>query len=332
MKLLKNTEINLKNWEDLIKNSNYSSPFQTPSFYNFFNSLTDLSADVFAIDEDEELTSLVVVTIQQEKGIKGFFSRRGIIYGGPLVKESNSKSLSLLLAGINNYYKGSLIYLETRNSYDFSLFKEVFTKVKWNYNPHLNVQLSLESKSIEDVLKLMTYNRRREVKISFQEGAAVSVSNSIEETTQIYNILKELYETRVKLPLPSKEYFISFLNSELTKVFVVKHNNNVIGGSFCITDNRKSINTLYYAGLRDYNKKIFPTHLAIIGVIQYGIDNNIEMVDFMGAGKPDVPYGVRDFKLQFGGELVEHGRYLKIINPILYKAGKVGLKIISRIK
>jgi len=220
--ILKINDIKTEPWLDLIQKSDYSSPFQTPEFYNFFNALDDFSADVFAVEEGEKLNSLVVVTIQMGKGIKGFFSRRGIIYGGPLVCESNKKSLSLLLAGINKYYKGRLIYLETRNSYDYNPFKEVFTKVKWNYNPHLNVQLSLVGKSLDDVLKLMTYNRRREVKISFQEGATVSVSNSIEETIRVYNILKELYDTRVKLPLPSKEYFASFLNSEITKVFVVK--------------------------------------------------------------------------------------------------------------
>jgi serine/alanine adding enzyme len=332
MKLLVNKEITSRFWGNILKDNRFSSPFQSLSFYEFFNSLDDFSADVFAIEEDGELTSLVVITIQKEKGLKGYFSRRGIVYGGPLVKESDIESLSYLLSKIVKFYKRKLIYLEIRNSFDYNAFKEVFSHVKWKYNPHLNVQLSLIGKSLEDILKSMTYNRRREVKISFQEGASVSVTSSIEETIQVYNILNELYKTRVKLPLPSKEYFVSFLNFDITKVFVVKHNDNVIGGSFCITDNKNSINTLYYAGLRDYHKKIFPTHLAVIGVIQYGIDNNIGMVDFMGAGKPNVPYGVRDFKLQFGGDLVEHGRYLKVINPLLYKVGIIGLKVLSKIK
>ena len=51
----------------------------------------------------------------------------------------------------------------------------------------------------------------------------------------------------------------------------------------------------------------------------------------MGAGSPDENYGVRDFKARFGGELVEYGRFKKILNPILYEAGKIGLKFISKV-
>jgi serine/alanine adding enzyme len=46
----------------------------------------------------------------------------------------------------------------------------------------------------------------------------------------------------------------------------------------------------------------------------------------MGAGKPDEGYGVREFKSKFGGELVEHGRFLFVCNPRLYALGKYIVK------
>lgn len=52
----------------------------------------------------------------------------------------------------------------------------------------------------------------------------------------------------------------------------------------------------------------------------------------MGAGKPDEGYGVRDFKKKFGGMLVEDGRYLAVLNPVLYNVGKIGIKILKSIK
>lgn len=331
MNLLFN-DVELNKWIELLNFSKYSSPFQTPNFYNFFNSLENYSTDVFAVENDGNLLSLVVVTIQKETGIKAHFSRRGIIYGGPILSNENSESLSFLLNSISKYYSNKLIYLEIRNSINYKQFNAVFNESGFIYNPHLNVHLSLEGKSLDDVLNLMSYNRRREVKISLKEGSTFSLSNSVEETKHLYNILADLYTTRVKLPLPKLDYFLAFLNSEIGKVIVVKHEDYIIGGAFCITDNSSSINTLYYAGLREYNKKIFPTHIAIIGVIDYAIKNNIKIVDFMGAGKPDIPYGVRDFKMQFGGQLVEHGRYINILNPLLYKTGKLGLKVLAKIK
>ncbi len=51
----------------------------------------------------------------------------------------------------------------------------------------------------------------------------------------------------------------------------------------------------------------------------------------MGAGKPQEDYGVRDFKSQFGGELVEYGRFIHVRNSLLYKIGKLGVKILKKI-
>ncbi len=48
----------------------------------------------------------------------------------------------------------------------------------------------------------------------------------------------------------------------------------------------------------------------------------------MGAGKSGTDYGVRDYKLQFGGHLVEYGRFIRIERPSLYRIGKMGLGII----
>ena len=104
------------------------------------------------------------------------------------------------------------------------------------------------------------------------------------------------------------------------------------GGSFCFYYENDSIYTFYYAGLRNYNKKIFPTHIAIMGVIKFAIKNNLKFVDFMGAGTPGVDYGVREFKSKFGGDLKEYGRFIRINKPKLYNIGKLGLRVSAKDK
>ena len=64
--------------------------------------------------------------------------------------------------------------------------------------------------------------------------------------------------------------------------------------------------------------------------MDYGMKNNLPRFDFMGAGKPDEDYGVREFKSKFGGELVEHGRFLNVLQPLLYSVGKTAIKILKR--
>jgi len=332
MKQLKNKEIDREKWMQLLQKSSFSTPFQTPEYYDLFNSVEGYSADVFATEEEGEYKSLVVVTIQKEKGVKGHFSKRGIIYGGILIANAEDGILEPLLNEVKSYYKKKLIYLEIRNNYDYSSFIPEFEKSGYLYEKHLNVQLNIKNVSVEDILSGMKYNRRREIRLSYKEGATVRLAENEEEVKEVYAILEDLYVNRVKLPLGPYDYFLNLYKSKVGKVFVVNHNNKIIGGSFCVYYDGMTINTFYYAGLRSYHKKIFPTHIAIMGIIEFAIENNLKMVDFMGAGKPDKDYGVRDFKLQFGGDLVEHGRFKYICNPLLYKTGILGLKVLSKIK
>ena len=274
----------------------------------------------------------MVITIQKEKGIKSYFSRRGIVYGGPLLLDSKSQAVKSLIDEVTRFYTRKVIYLEVRNNFDFNCIYSIYKNSGWEYHKHNNVQLDLSSLNLEEILAKMKYNRRREINISYKEGAVVSEAKNEKEVVLLYENLKELYKERVNVPLPPKSYFISLYESSLGKVFIVKHDDNLIGGAFCLFSKKRGIYTLYYTGNRNYHKKIFPTHLAIMGVIKFALNNGLKMVDFMGAGKPGVDYGVRSFKLQFGGDLVEHGRYLKILNPFLYRVGKIGLNFLSKLK
>ena len=61
-------------------------------------------------------------------------------------------------------------------------------------------------------------------------------------------------------------------------------------------------------------------------------EHNMPRFDMMGAGKPDEAYGVRDFKARFGGKEVEHGRFLCVTKPLLYKIGVLGVKLLKKLK
>ena len=79
-------------------------------------------------------------------------------------------------------------------------------------------------------------------------------------------------------------------------------------------------------------KNVFPSTLATWAGIEFAALNGFKRFDMMGAGKPDEGYGVREFKSKFGGELVEHGRFLCICQPTLYKLGKYIISIIKGTK
>ena len=85
----------------------------------------------------------------------------------------------------------------------------------------------------------------------------------------------------------------------------------------------------YVAGLDQEFKGsgIYPSVLVTWGAIKYACEHNIPKFNFMGAGQPGKAYGVRDFKMQFGGELVNSGRYMKVNKSFLYKLGKLYFRL-----
>lgn len=330
MEVIFNEQVEIEKWRGFVEENSFSSPFQSVNFYQFINSLENYSAEVIAVfDDQKKIKALAVVVIQSERGIKKYFSKRGIIYGGPLFTDiSSSKYLVNQLA---QHFRKKLIYLEVRNFFDYEEFHSSYSK--WKYNEHLNVQIQTSRfKDIDDYLKSLKYNRRREIKQSIKNGALYSQCRTTQEVREVYEILRVLYESRVKLPLPPIEFFEEMLNNEGFAVFKVVHDDKIIGGAFCPVLKGHGIYTMYYCGLRDYHKKIFPTHLAVLATIDFSFKNQLKKVDLMGAGRPDENYGVRKYKEQFGGKTVQHGRYLLVLKPLLFKLGKVGLSILQKFK
>ena len=332
MKLITGNQVNIEKWAEFLASNPYSSPFQTVEFYSLINSLENYSAEVFAIEMNSVLQAVCVVTLRKEKGIKGFFSRRTIIYGGPLIvdNENGPKALVLLLKGMDRTLGKKVIYVETRNQEDYSEFRNSYRSEKWIYVPHLNFRIALGGRSIEELLGAMKYNRRREIQLSIKAGAVYGQAENIEDVRKVYSILRDLYKTKVRLPLPAIDFFEKLYTSSIGKVFIVKYNSQIIGGAFCFFYPQISINTLYYCGLTKIDKSVFPTHLAILSAIEFGVNNKLQRVDLMGAGKPDEKYGVRKYKSEFGGRLEEHGRFLKVYNPLLYHIGKTGLYLLRK--
>ena len=70
--------------------------------------------------------------------------------------------------------------------------------------------------------------------------------------------------------------------------------------------------------------------MATYAAMQYAAEHGLPRFDFMGAGKPEEDYGVRAFKAQMGGKMVEHGRFLLIAKPLLYRIGVLGVAWLKR--
>ena len=325
MKLLENEGISVKRWTELLSVSKFTSPFQTPEFFELFNSIPGNSAEVFAVEDKSVVSALCVVTLQKEPGIKSCFSKRAIVYGGPVLLGADAKVLLFLLTSISKEFKRSSIYLEIRNLNNYDQFHDVFILNRWSYLPYLNFIVDCSDKEL--LIRKLGKNRKRQIKKAVESGVTIKEAENLSEIDEFYIILNWLYRTKIKKPLLPRQFFEEFFNRDLGKFLLVKQMGKIIGGIMCPILEGRCIYEFYVCGLDEDYKDQHPSIMATWAAMEYANSNNIPLFDFMGAGMKDKDYGVRDFKSRFGGDLVENGRYLMIFHPSFYNLGKFALSM-----
>lgn len=329
MEILCNTNINRNEWDEFYRTNFYSSPFQSTDYYDFFNSVNGFSAEVYAVKADAEMKALCVVTFHIGKGIKGYFSKRAIIYGGPLLKSEmhEDPSLDMLIQYIDRKLKKKVIYVEIRNLNNYSNCRHLFNKYGWKYLPYLNYQIDCSSYDL--IWKKFNSTRRRQIKRSIEAGVQIVEATCINDVDEFYSILEKLYNRKIKKPLPPRIFFENFFKFKLGKYLLVKYNETVISGIMCPYIEGKTLYEFYICGLDHEFKSLNPSVMATYAAIDYAHKHGFKCFDFMGAGKPSNKYGVREFKSKFGGELLENGRFIRIFNPFLYKFGEISLSLLK---
>jgi len=135
----------------------------------------------------------------------------------------------------------------------------------------------------------------------------------------IYEIINAAYK-RASLPLVPKGEFIKMvkaLNSMDNLAIVCGSvDNKMIGVRIAIIYNK----TIYdwYAGSIGKYHSYYPNDILVWSLLEWGATNNYNRFDFGGAGHPNKPYGVREFKRTFGGVLIEESIYLYKNKPVRY--------------
>lgn len=317
------TDIPPQSWDTLAEQSPYATWFQTREAYLFYASQSrSMRPFVFAVEEDHNLCGLVAGYITHTPTpIKQYFTRRAIIIGGALLSENiREEALSLLLSVTRNNLSHKSIYIEFRNLHDYSRHKDLFIAQGFDYVPHLNFQVDCTDRSA--VLNRMKSNRRRQIRKGLANGAYITEAKTEKDIAAWYRILHHLYTNKVRTPIPALSFFLQLYHTRAAVFLLIKYHDTVIGGIACPILDHRTIYEWYICGLDKEYRHLYPSVLATYAAIDYAATHSITAFDFMGAGVPDVPYGVRTFKSRFGGKCVNHGRFLHISHPTLYRLGK----------
>lgn len=328
-------------WTERIRSSKTGTWFQSPEVYDFFASMPE-QFEPFVIGVASNLLSfqgrvgdrlslrgICVGYITKERNpLRQFFTRRAIILGGPcLADDATDDEVETLMRAIVYSVRCKVyspIYVETRNFNDYSQWRTAFEKAGFAYKQHLNFHVNTQ-----DFEARLSDNRRRQIGKA-KNLVICELANDESDIREWYAVLSELYRTKVRTPLLPMHFFLEAYRQKIAQFLLVKYDGHVIGGSMLV-----SLCGVVYewfeCGLNTRYKDQYPSVMATYSGIRYAQEHGCERYDMMGAGEPNKPYGVRDFKAEFGGTLVEHGRFLCVCHPLLYRFGVFIVRILKHL-
>ena len=326
----------LKEWDNFIKLRKNGNIFQTPSMFTSY--LNYKNYDPYAMictGDDDNVQGVLLAVIQKEyKGLLGFLSSRCLIIGGPVILDNDLNVLEALLSQYVKSVAKKPVLTQFRNfEIQGSGQKDIFRKFQFRFEDHLNILLDLRIGK-DSLWHNLSRSRKKGIKKAQKENFVFEPTKDISLLPEFHKMLSASYK-KIGLPFPGIDHFTNlfkYLDHDEISLFTLRGDDVTIAVLFALIYN----NTFYgyYLGISNaaYHSKLKPIDFFFWEVIKWATENGLSFYDWMGAGKPDKKYGVRDFKLQFGGETQNFGRYERINYPLVYIISRVGLFIMGKIK
>lgn len=308
-----NIDISGKDWDNFVISHPNGNIFQSMALFQVYQDTKNYTpVKVAVIDSiSQEIQGVMMgVVIREMNGFLGNFSARSIVQGGPLVKINTEKSvITELIAKYDSLVSHSALYNEIRNMYDMQELRNYIRN--YTYINHLNFEINL-NQPIENLWKQIHKPRRKNITRAEKAGLAIEEIQNPDKIPIFYQLLLETYRN-VKVPLADISLFESSFQhlypKGMVKFFLACLDNEFIGARAMLIYKDRIYD--WYAGAALDALSHYPNEFLVWHILKWGIEHNFSVFDFGGAGEPNKPYGPREFKRRFGGELVNHGRYIR---------------------
>jgi hypothetical protein len=290
--------------------------------------------ELWAVKDGETvLVLLVPVAVKLGEGLMAFLPWRSVAYGSVLVTPTaqGRTALELLLQTYRAQVDRRILFTELRNLVSPEEWKPTLVRCGFEYEPHLNYLIHL-GRPPQEIFNSMTPNARTQIRRA-ERGKRVRVIE-LQEQSQLadwYTLVSQTY-ARAGVPVPDISLFEASMEYLQPRGMCIFWMAEVAGApASCLVEllYRKQVYGWYGGTDRTWSAD-YPTAALRWHVLQWGSRNGYELFDFGGAGKPDQPYGVRDFKAKFGGQLVDYGRFVCAHSPRALKVSKAGYRWASR--
>jgi lipid II:glycine glycyltransferase (peptidoglycan interpeptide bridge formation enzyme) len=307
--------------EFVYKNPN-TSIFQTPDMVEVYRRNKGcIPLVLVAVDEDTgEIRASLLAKIKEEKrGFLSSFSRHSTIRGGPLLVDSKEgvASVLLLLRRYNKVIEKDALYSRLYPLNDFTRIVPYIKKNGYEYGDWQNFLINLD-KPVNEIWRQLKKSRRYGINKAKKKGVTIEEIREKELIPVFYDLLQDTYRNRNIVLEGISNFEATFdimVPKNKAKFFMAKYEGKYIAAILILL--YKGIVYDWYAGSSQKQEDLVlcPNDLIAWYVIEWGANNGFHTFDFGGGGEPGDTSGWIEFKRQFGGKLVNYGRYTKIHQP-----------------
>jgi lipid II:glycine glycyltransferase (peptidoglycan interpeptide bridge formation enzyme) len=224
-----------------------------------------------------------------------------------------------------------VLYTELRNLSAPDGFATILQARGFEYQPHLNLLIALD-KPADKILQDIGPRTRKHIRRAHKtRRVKIAELQNPSELHNWYALLQKTY-ARAGVPLADISLFRAAF-AELTPAGMCKFwLANVDDAPAACSLELMHGNTLYgwYGGTDRAFSSATPNEALVWHILEWGSQNGYEHYDWGGAGTPGQAYGVRNFKLKFGGAPVEYGRFVRVHSPRMLKASRFGYRVLAR--
>ncbi len=173
-----------------------------------------------------------------------------------------------------------------------------------HYQPEVTLVIDL-TKSEQEILAQMKQKGRYNIKIAKKNNVKIIESKDAKE---FYNILKQTWE-RDKFKGHGPDFYQKMIDMvDGAKLYYAQYEGEIIAG--IIATFYKDTATYYYGASSNKHRNVMAPYLLQWHAIQEAKAKGCKFYDFLGIapeGAKNHPWqGVTEFKLKFGGEIVEY--------------------------
>lgn len=324
-----------KQWSEFVYNHPYGNIFQTPEMAEVYSRTKNYEPiKLAAIDSatDEMLAMLLAVVIQESSAL-GSLSRRSVIHGGPLFidDEMGTDAVLMLLKEYETIARQKALFTMVRMLHAMPQLSPVLTKVGYEYKDHINFLTDLTI-GADELWKKLYKSKRQAINKAKRIGVSVEEIGDKKVIPVFYKYVEGSYSNS-KVPLVDITLFESVFDilvpKNLCKFFLATYDDQYVASTCFACYNGYIFD--WYGGIDRRFSSCRANELLEWYSLKWGAENGFHIFDFGGAGNPDEPYGPRQFKKEFGGRLVDIGRYTKVHSPIKMKIVKKGFEVYRKV-